>query len=255
MPQLFVVGYAQDHSRFVMDLWHIPWFLLVPHVIGSSHSYFAILGKAMIRWRPQVYMDKDKGIVDTGTWNIMLHAYRDTHDVIHPMDVSFVFHFSWGSLSSQLHEFYSKTRHAWAFWAVHPSIYRPVPPWCTMTARSPPASPRSLPCSSPLKCLHESEALARNVGKSSLPNPTSNDRISHCFCWGLKSSHFFVALLKTCRIGMCHWRLFFSLDGGGPYLSSQNAMNPDVDIISKKKHIFFEVPPCLQWFKVDMTDI
>lgn len=117
----------------------------------------------------------------------------------------------------------TQTPHAWAFSAVHPSIYRPVPPWFTMTARPPPASPRSLPCSSPLKCLHESEALARNVGKSSLPNPTSNDRISHGFSWGLKSSHFFVALLKTCRIGMCHWRLFFVF-GGGPYLSSQNAM-------------------------------
>lgn len=28
MPQRFVVGYAQDHSRFVMDLLLIPWFLM-----------------------------------------------------------------------------------------------------------------------------------------------------------------------------------------------------------------------------------
>ena len=134
----------------------------------------------------------------------------------------------------------TQTPHAWAFSAVHPSIYRPVPPWFTMTARPPPASPRSLPCSSPLKCLHESEALARNVGKSSLPNPTSNDRISHGFSWGLKSSHFFVALLKTCRIGMCHWRLFFVFGGGVPTWAHRTlcGLNPDVDIISKKTYFF-----------------
>lgn len=138
MPQLFVVGYAQDHSRFVMDVWHIS---LVSHVIGSSHSYFAILGKAMIRGRPQVYMDKDKGIiVDTGTWNTMLHAFFETHMMLF---IPWICLLSFICLEAPCrHNFMNATQtpHTWAFWAVHPSIYKlatMVYHDCTTTASIP----------------------------------------------------------------------------------------------------------------------
>lgn len=173
-------------------------------------------------------MDKDKGIVDT-TWNIRVRLQRHTW-WIHPMDLSFVFHFSWGSLLSILLKHFMLEHFEQS---THPSI--DFPPWCTMTAR-PPTSPRSLPCSSPLKCVHESEAQG-TVLRASHPSPLSPTG---------KRQNF---PLKICRIGMCHWKLlcfwvpFFKL-------TERYVVWTRMLTSSKKKN---EVPPCLQWFKVDKT--
>ena len=137
-------------------------------------------------------MDKDRG--HCGYWNMKHNAAckkRDTHDVIHPMDLSFVFHFSWGSLSSQLHEFYSntlQTPHAWAFWAVHPSIYK-LPTMvhhdCTTTA----SIPQIFTVLFTIEVFARVRSLStqRRQVKSPNPTPTSNDGISHGLCWGLPS--------------------------------------------------------------------